>query len=84
MVGLRAIHMGTAIHRKIPFKAKIAFMPRGRVSRNDRNEQRAFLDLAPDLLIPNVPAAQFALIEPHLNSSGSQCLAYGFGSLRVL
>jgi hypothetical protein len=73
-----------ALIRKIPFKAEIAFMPRGRVGRDDRNEERAVLDLAPDLLIPRVPAPQLALVEKHFDSGSAECRANLLGSLRIL
>jgi hypothetical protein len=59
-------------------------MPRGRVGRNDRNKERAVVDLAPDLLIPRVPAPQLALIEKDLDAGRTQCLADLLGSLRIL
>ena len=42
------------------------------------------VDLAPDLLIPQVPAPQFALIEEDLNAGGAKCLANLLCSLRIL
>jgi len=69
---------------KVPLKAEIAFMPRGRVGRNDRNKERAVVDLAPDLLIPRVPAPQLALIEKDLDPRRTQGLADLLGSLRIL
>src|ERR1019366_7379876 len=59
-------------------------MPRGRVGRNDRNEQRAVADLAPDLLIPHVPAAKLALVEEDFNAGRTQCLANLLRRLRIL
>jgi hypothetical protein len=47
-------HVGALIG-KIPLKAKIAFVSRRRVGRDEGSEERAVADLAPDLLIPNVP-----------------------------
>ncbi len=73
-----------ALIGKVPLKAEIAFMSRGRVGRNDRNEERAVVDLVPDLLIPRVPAPQLALIEKDLDAGRTQCLANLLGSLRIL
>jgi hypothetical protein len=74
----------SALIRKIPLKAEIAFMPRGRVGRNDGNEERAVVDLAPDLLIPHIPAPQLALIEKDFNTGRTQGLANPLGRLRIL
>jgi len=74
----------SALIRKIPLKAEIAFMPRGRVGRNDGNEERAVVDLAPDLLIPRIPAPQLALIEKDFNTGRTQCIANLLRSLRIL
>ena len=76
-------HVGALIG-KVPLKAEIAFMPRGRVGRNDGNEERAAVDLATDLLIPHVPAPQLALIEKDLDAGRTQCLANLLGSLCIL
>ena len=73
-----------ALIRQVPLKAEIAFMPRGRVGRNDRNKEGAVVDLAPDLLIPGVPAPQLALIEKDLDPGRTQCLANLLGRLRIL
>jgi len=42
------------------------------------------MDLAPDLLIPNVPAPQLALVEPDLDTCRSQRFANPLGSLCIL
>ena len=42
------------------------------------------MDLAPDLLIPKIPAAELALIEKHLDAGRTQCLANLLSGLRVL
>ena len=34
--------------------------------------------------VPSVPAPQLALVEPDLDSGGTQCLADLLGSLRIL
>lgn len=47
-------------------------MPRGSVGRDDGNEKRAFLNFAPNLLIPHVPAPQLTLVEIDLNVAGAE------------
>jgi hypothetical protein len=69
---------------EVPLQAEIAFMPGSRVRGNDRNKERAVVDLAPDLLIPGVPAAQLTLVEPDLNAGCSQCRANPLSGLRIL
>ena len=54
---------------------------------DDRHEQRAGLDLLPDRGIPDVAAAQFALVKPDFDASLSQSLAdaaSGIGVLRCI
>ena len=51
---------------------------------DERNEERAVVDLVPDLLIPRVPAPQLALIEKDLDAGRTQCLANLLGRLRIL
>ena len=70
---------------KLPLKPEIALEPsRAVCSGDNRNEERAVVDLVPDLLIPNVPAPQLALIEKHPDAGRTQCLANLLSSLRVL
>jgi hypothetical protein len=59
-------------------------MPRGRVGRNDGNEERAVVDLAPDLLIPHIPAPQLTLVEEDFNAGRTQRLANLLRRLRIL
>ena len=73
-----------ALIRKIPLKAEIAFTPRGRVGRNDGNKQCTVVDLAPDLLIPRVSAAQLTLIEKDLDAGRTQRLANLLSGPRIL
>ena len=42
------------------------------------------MDLAPDLLIPDVPASQLALVEEDLDAGRAKCLANLLSSLPVL
>jgi hypothetical protein len=74
----------TAINRQLPFETEEPFTAIMRGTRDDREEQGAALDLLADQLIPGVPAPQLALVEPNLDSAGSQCLANPLGSLRIL
>jgi hypothetical protein len=73
-----------AINRQLPFKAKVPLAAIVRGVRDDRNEQRAALDLLADLLIPRVPAAQFALIEEDLDIGCAQCLGNLLGCPSIL
>ena len=61
-----------ALIRKVPLEAEVALVPRRGVRRNDRYKEYAVADLAPDPLIPHVPAAQLALVEPHFNPGLAQ------------
>jgi hypothetical protein len=60
---------------EFPLAPKIAFEPLLGMLGDYWNEQSAVADLAPDFLIPNIPASQFALIEPDLNAGGAQSFA---------
>ena len=42
------------------------------------------MDLAPDLLIPNIPAPQLALIEKDIDTGRTQCLANLLSGFRIL
>ncbi len=79
-----ARHLVTALIRKIPLQAEVALVPGGGVSGDHRNEKRALLDFAPDLLVPDVAAAQLALIEPDFEPGGTQRLGDSTCSLRIL
>jgi hypothetical protein len=59
-------HVGALIC-KIPLQSEIAFASRRRVCGNDRNEEFAVANLPPNLLVPDVPAPQLALVEPHFD-----------------
>src|SRR6516165_6027710 len=76
-------HVG-ALVRKIPLKPEVALLPRRCIRRNDGNKERAVADLASDLLIPHVAAAQLALVEPDLDTRTAQRLANAPSRLRVL
>ena len=74
----------TSVNGEFPLEPKISLVAIVRGVRDDRQEQGAGLDLLADRGIPGVPAPQLALVEPNLDSGGSQCLANPLGSLRVL
>jgi len=65
-------HIQHAVHCKIPFARKIAFAPRLGIGGDQRYKQRSSLDLLADRRFPRISAAQIALIEPYLMSSGTQ------------
>ena len=82
--GLLLGHVMGAFDCEVPLVPKIALEPLLGVLGDKRNEERAVVDLVPDLLIPRVPAPQLALIEKDLNARRAQCLANPLGSLRIL
>jgi hypothetical protein len=51
---------------------------------SSQSNERAVVDLAPDLLIPGVAAAQLALVEEDRNAGSAKCLADLLSSLPVL
>ena len=73
-----------ALIRKVPLKPEVTFVPRRGVRGDDRNEQRAVPDLAPDPLVPRISAAQFAPIKPNLDAGCAQGRSDPLGSLTVL
>ena len=77
-------HVVCAFDGKIPLVTKVAFVPIFRMPRDDRYEQATSVDSLADLNIPRVAAAQFALIQPDLNTVGLQGLGNAPRSLRVL
>ena len=78
------IHEVAAINRQLPFEAEVALTAIVRGVRDDREEQRAGLDLLADRLVPRIPAPKLALVEPDFDASGAQRLANPLGRLRVL
>jgi hypothetical protein len=64
--------------------AEVTLQTRLRVGGNDRHEQRAFAYSPADQLIPGVPAAQLAMIEPDLEAGLAQCIADARRGLGVL
>ena len=72
------------IYRQPPFTAEIAFRPAFGIRRNNGYEQRTIPHLLADLVIPRIPAPQFALVEPDLDASGAQCIANTPSGLDVL
>ena len=65
-------HVVGALGRQFPFAAKVAFLASLRVLGDERHEQGALANLFLDLRVPLVAAAQFSLVEPHLDAEGPQ------------
>jgi hypothetical protein len=82
--GLLLGHVVGTLNRELPFVPEVALEALLRVPGDDRNEQRAVVDLAADLLVPGVPASQLALIEKDLDAGSLQRLANLLSGLRVL
>ena len=82
--GLVVGHQVRAVDREFPFQPEVTFAARLRVPRDDRDEERAFLDLLADRGIPRVAAAQLALIEPYDESRRAKRFADAPGGLAVL
>jgi hypothetical protein len=72
------------VYGQLPFESEVAFRSTVRVSRDDRDEQGAVVDLLPYLPVPHIPTAQLALIEPDLNAGGPERLADAPSELRIL
>jgi hypothetical protein len=77
-------HKVGAIHSELPFEPKVALGARVRIAGNQRNEQRAILDLPADGIIPGISTAQFTAVEPHFDAGGAQGGANPLGRARVL
>ena len=73
-----------AFDGEVPLVPRIALEPLLGVLGDNRNEERAVVDLVPDRLIPGVSAPQLALIEKDLDAGRTQCLANLLGRLRIL
>ena len=73
-----------ALLGKPPLEPEIPFGPRLRMVGNDRQEERAIADLPADRLIPDIAAAQLALVKPHLDAGGAQRLGNGPRHRRIL
>ena len=58
-----------------PFQPEVPFAARISRCRNQRNKQRAFLDLLPDRRVPRIATAQFRLVEPDFEASHAQGIA---------
>ena len=77
-------HVGGAIHRELPLPAEVPLVTSVRVRGDEGHEERAVVDLAPDLLIPRIPTPQLALIEKDLDAGRTQSLANLLSRLRIL
>ncbi|MBK6452488.1 MAG: hypothetical protein IPF84_08105 [Proteobacteria bacterium] len=73
-----------AIDRKFPFQPEVTFTAQLGVLRDDRHEQHAILIRLRDRHVPRIAAAQFALVEPHLEPRRAQCIGDAPCDLRVL
>jgi len=62
--GLVAGEQVRAVDREFPFQPEVAFGAGARIHRI-RDEEGARPDLLPDRRVPDVPAPQFAAVEPH-------------------
>jgi hypothetical protein len=67
-----------------PFQPKVTFKSLLGVLRDQRDEQRAVVDLLTDLPIPGVATAQLALVEPGLNPGSPEGIASLLRSLSIL
>jgi hypothetical protein len=78
-------HIAGAVRRQTPLTAKVALIAAFRISRNDRDEQAAVVDVFSYPAVPSVSAPQFALVEPDLDASRPKGIAdptRGIGVLR--
>ena len=73
-----------AVDREFPLETEVAFIAGVRAAGDDREEERAGLDLLADRLVPGIPAAQLALVEPDLDAGGAERLANPLRSLCIL
>ena len=74
-----------ALGGEFPLDAKVTLVPRLRVGRDEREEEHALLDLAPDLRVPLVALFESAIgVEPHLHACAPQSFADAPRGLRVL
>jgi hypothetical protein len=64
-----------AIDREFPLEPEVALGSSLCVRRDQRNKERTISDLFADLRIPDVPAAQLALVEPDLDATLTQPLS---------
>src|SRR5579862_2072531 len=73
-----------AIGSESPLASEVSLDASLRGCRDDGYEDRAVVDLFSDLPVPNIPAAQLALIEPDFNAAGPQRFANPPGGLGIL
>jgi hypothetical protein len=77
-------HVVSAINRQSPLAAEVTFKAPLCSGRDDRDEQRAIVDLLPNLAVPDISASQLALVEPDFDASGTQSLTNPLGRLSIL
>ena len=65
-------HQVRALGSEFPFEAEVALAALLRVCGNNRDEERAVLDLAADFLVPHIAAAEFVHVEPHFEAVAAE------------
>ena len=76
-------HEVRLLHGELPFEAEISLSPLLRPLGDDGQEERALRYLAPDLLVPGIPTAQLALVEPNLNAVAPERVGDATSDVRV-
>jgi hypothetical protein len=77
-------HVMAAVGGEAPFAAEVALAARLGLRRDDRQEIGALADLATDLLIPGVAAAEFVFVIPDVDPGGFECVAAEAGGGAIL
>ncbi len=73
-----------ALDGELPFAPEVSLKPLLGIPRDDRNEQRAVVDLLSDAPIPGISAPQLILVEPDFDAGGLQRIGDALSSLRIL
>ena len=73
-----------AFDGQFPFEPEVAFPALIALAGDDRHEEGALLDLAADLLVPDIAAAQLAHVEPNLDPEGAQGIGDVASRVRIL
>ena len=73
-----------AFDGQFPFEPEVAFPALIALAGDDRHEEGALLDLAADLLVPDIAAAQLAHVEPDLDPKGAQGVGDPAGRVSIL
>ena len=72
-------HQMRALDGEFPFQPEISLAAILRIRGNDGHKEGAFLDLAADFLVPRIAAAQFVLVELHLDAVTAEGLSDALG-----